>query len=62
MIKLSKLGFEIDTDSIDSIQLPPMEHLQMKSVNGKDVLYVEPDQIQSYVRSVLNDDSRTQGD
>lgn len=62
MIKLSKLGFEIDTDSIDSIQLPPMELLQMKSVNGKDVLYVEPDQIQSYVKSVFNDESKTQGD
>lgn len=62
MIKLSKLGFEIDTDSIDSIQLPPMELIQIKSVNGKDVLYVEPEQIKSYVKSILSDDSRTQSD
>lgn len=62
MIKLGKLGFEIDTESIDSIQLPPMELIQIKSVNGKDVLYVEPEQIKSYVKSILSDDSRTQSD
>lgn len=34
MIKLGKLGFDIETESIDSIQLPPMELIQEKSVNG----------------------------
>ncbi|GAB2716801.1 LCP family protein [Paenibacillus thermoaerophilus] len=62
MIKLGKLGFEIDTESFDSIQLPPMELIQEKSVNGKAVLYVEPKQIKSYVKSILSDDSRTQSD
>ncbi|MGG4036419.1 hypothetical protein ABEV74_22405, partial [Paenibacillus cisolokensis] len=57
MIKLGKLGFEIDRESIDSIQLPPMELIQEKSVNGKAVLYVEPEQVKSYVKSVLSDDS-----
>lgn len=60
MIKLGKLGFEIDRESIDSIQLPPMELIQEKSVNGNAVLYVEPEQLKSYVKGVLNDDSRTQ--
>jgi len=60
MIKLGKLGFDIETESIDSIQLPPMELIQEKSVNGKAVLYVEPEQIKSYVKGVLNDGSRTQ--
>jgi LCP family protein required for cell wall assembly len=62
MIKLGKLGFDIETESIDSIQLPPMELIQEKSVNGKAVLYVEPEQIKSYVKSILSDDSRTQSD
>ncbi|ALS24364.1 LCP family protein [Paenibacillus naphthalenovorans] len=63
MIKLGKLGFDIDTESIDSIQLPPMELIREKSVNGKAVLYVEePEQIKSYVESILSDDSRTQSD
>jgi anionic cell wall polymer biosynthesis LytR-Cps2A-Psr (LCP) family protein len=60
MIKLGKLGFDIDTESIDSIQLPPMELMQEKSVNGKAVLYVEPEQVRSYVKGILNDGSRTQ--
>lgn len=60
MIKLGKLGFEIDRESIDSIQLPPMELIQEKSVNGNAVLYVEPEQLKSYVKGVLNDGSRTQ--
>lgn len=60
MIKLGKLGFEIDREGIDSIQLPPMELIQEKSVNGNAVLYVEPEQLKSYVKGVLNDGSRTQ--
>ncbi|WP_052487717.1 LCP family glycopolymer transferase [Gordoniibacillus kamchatkensis] len=62
MIKLSKLGFEIDRESIDSIQLPPMELIQEKSVNGNAVLYVEPEQVRSYVKSILSDDTRAQSD
>lgn len=54
MIKLGKLGFEIDRESIDSIQLPPLELIQEKSVNGNAVLYVEPEQLKSYVKGVLN--------
>jgi LCP family protein required for cell wall assembly len=61
MIKLGKLGFDIDTESIDSIQLPPMELIQEKSVNGKGVIYVEElEQLKSYVKGVLKDGSRTQ--
>ncbi|MFX0561135.1 LCP family protein [Tepidibacillus infernus] len=60
MIKLGKLGFEIDKESIDSIQLPPMELIQEKSVNGNVVLYVEPEQLKSYIKGVLDDGSRTQ--
>ncbi|MFD1957026.1 LCP family protein [Paenibacillus thailandensis] len=62
MIKLGKLGFEIDRESIDSIQLPPMELIQEKSVNGNAVLYVEPEQVRSYVKSILSDDTRAQSD
>lgn len=62
MIKLGKLGFDIETESIDSIQLPPMELIWEKSVNGKAVLYVEPEQIKSYVKSILSDDTRAQSD
>ncbi|MFY0542958.1 LCP family protein [Brevibacillus sp. H7] len=61
MIKLGKLGFDIDTESFDSIQLPPKELIREKSVNGKGVIYVEElEQVKSYVKGVLNDGSRTQ--
>lgn len=61
MVKLGTLGFEINTESIDSIQLPPMELIQDQLVNGKMVLYVrEPEQLKSYVESVLEDDSGAQ--
>jgi LCP family protein required for cell wall assembly len=38
MLKLSSLGFEVDTKSIASVQIPPSELLIEKTVRGADVL------------------------
>lgn len=61
IVKLATLCFEIDAEDITGTQLPPMELIREKSVNGKDVLYVEEsEQLKSYVKSVLDDGFRTQ--
>ncbi|HWO98307.1 MAG TPA: LCP family protein [Bacillus sp. (in: firmicutes)] len=61
IVKLATLCFEIDAEDITDTQLPPMELIREKSVNGKDVLYVEEsEQLKSYVKSVLDDGFRTQ--
>ncbi|MNC19587.1 Regulatory protein MsrR [compost metagenome] len=54
MLKLGRLGLGMDLSGIDSIQLPPMELLKEKPVNGKSVLVVDdPGELHSYIKNVL---------
>ncbi|MEW9702730.1 LCP family protein [Paenibacillus sp. SI8] len=51
--QLGSLLFDIKADRVVTVQLPPMEMLQEKSVNGVPVLTVDPDKLHGYVKGVL---------
>lgn len=40
MVKLGRLGFEIDTDNIASVQLPPLELLREEEIGSADVITI----------------------
>jgi hypothetical protein len=53
MLKLGALGFEAKTDGIVSSQLPPNELLVEKNVRGADVISVNKDKLQLFIRNVF---------
>lgn len=53
MLKLGALGFEAKTDGIVSSQLPPNELLVEKSVRGADVISVNKDKLQLFIKNIF---------
>jgi LCP family protein required for cell wall assembly len=53
MLKLGALGFEAKTDGIVSSQLPPNELLVEKNVRGADVISVNKDKLQLFIKNVF---------
>ncbi len=55
MVKLARLGFEIDTSAIPSIQIPPLELLREENIGGADVISIRnSDDLIEYVQEKLN--------
>ncbi|MEK3725905.1 LCP family protein [Paenibacillus sp. FSL H8-0034] len=60
MIKLGSLGYEAKTEGLISQQIPPSELLVEKKVGGADVISVNRDKLQVFIKSLLNaQDSKT---
>lgn len=60
MIKLGSLGYEAKTEGLISQQIPPSELLLEKKVGGADVISVNRDKLQVFIKSLLNgQDSKT---
>jgi LCP family protein required for cell wall assembly len=53
MLKLGTLGFEVKTDGIVSSQLPPNELLVERNVRGADVISVNKDKLQLFIKNVF---------
>ncbi|MEX2415770.1 MAG: LCP family protein [Paenibacillaceae bacterium] len=55
MVKLGRLGFEIDTTTIPSIQIPPLELLREENIGGADVISIsDTDKLLEYVQEQLS--------
>ncbi|SFM12069.1 transcriptional attenuator, LytR family [Paenibacillus sp. 1_12] len=54
MIKLGSLGYEAKTEGLISQQIPPSELLLEKKVGGADVISVNKDKLQVFIKSLLN--------
>jgi LCP family protein required for cell wall assembly len=55
MVKLGRLGFDIDTTSIPSVQIPPLELLREEKIGGADVIGItDKDKLLEYVQEQLN--------
>jgi LCP family protein required for cell wall assembly len=53
MIKLGSLGYEAKTEGMTSQQIPPFELLQEKKVGGADVIGVNREKLQAFIRAML---------
>ncbi|NHN34234.1 hypothetical protein G9U52_31000 [Paenibacillus sp. S3N08] len=53
MIKLGSLGYEAKTEGMTSQQIPPFELLQEKKVGGADVIGVNRDKLQAFIKALL---------
>lgn len=55
MVKLGRLGFDIDTTNIPSVQIPPLELLREENVGGADVISISnTEKLLEYVQEQLN--------
>ena len=51
MLKLASLGFEVDTSTIASVQLPPMNLLREETIRGASVLTIrDEDALKAYIQ------------
>jgi LCP family protein required for cell wall assembly len=55
MVKLGRLGFDIDTTNIPSIMIPPFDLLREEKIGGADVISItDTDKLHEYVQEQLN--------
>jgi len=57
MLKLASLGFQIRANTIDTVQLPPMDLLHEEKIGESQVITVDGQQIKKYITDLLNDTS-----
>jgi len=53
MLKLGSLAFEAKTNTLQSIQIPPRELLQEKTIRGASVIAVNSDKLHNYLKDKL---------
>lgn len=53
MVKLGTLAFQVNTDSIGSVQLPPNHLLREETIGGASVITVDRNQLQQFVEESL---------
>lgn len=59
MLKLGSLAFDLDTESMKTLQLPPLSLLQEKTIRGAAVLTADDDKLREYVREQLEEKPKT---
>ncbi|MBP1990865.1 LCP family protein [Paenibacillus eucommiae] len=56
MVKLATLGYKIRAQTVETVQLPPMELVREEMINGSSVLTVNKNKLLKYVENQLSPD------
>ncbi|TCZ74719.1 LytR family transcriptional regulator [Paenibacillus albiflavus] len=59
MLKLANLGYHIRANTIETVQLPPMDLLHEEKIDGSDVITTDEQQIKKYITDIFYETKET---